>query len=653
MQDPQYTCRRFTRTIRAVTCVAVLVGTPGIAAAQRGTFIDAAIAFRLSLAGTSGDEGRRLTAHLGEMAASLKVWDRALEMSVADLRSARADAPHDRAVAIHTRLASLFVERWRLDDALAELDAAITLDRSAPALVILRGLVHEAAGASREALEDFRRAWMLDPGDPIAAYLVLDRGRTEERDGPSPQLDALLDAMATARDRRISFIELALIRDSAADWPVFAPAAYAEGFRLFADGRYIEAVESFRRAASRDPLVVDPAARDARLALGIANVHASRFRAAIEHFEAVAAAVPGSSEARRLLAAAYAADGRHAEALPYLEAAVRLSPGDERARIALARALMRLERWTDAEAVLRNAIDAMPASGEARWLMADVYEQLERWTDAIQALEDATMLPMLAGRGPLYWRLGNSWLRQQDFEGVTRALAMHARLDPNDFVVRRELGLAYTRLADRDRALMELAMADLLGAEDPEVLAAIGQVHLESGHLALSEAPARRAIELDPNHVRGRYVLGTALLRLGRVREGAEHLAVLKRLREEERESQRRSYFAGTLMLQADRYAEEGRYERAAGVWMEMATLRPHDPGHRIALARALALGGDADGAVVVLELAAAMDGAPAEVHRELAALYAQLGRPEDSVRAQVTYERLRREPAAAPRSIR
>jgi Flp pilus assembly protein TadD len=82
------------------------------------------------------------------------------------------------------------------------------------------------------------------------------------------------------------------------------------------------------------------------------------------------------------------------------------------------------------------------------------------------------------------------------------------------------------------------------------------------------------------------------------------------------------------------RHAEEGRYDLAAVVWKEITALEPHDPEPRMAHASALALGGDATGAVAVLELAATLDGAPAEIHRELASLYERLGR----TRARATY---------------
>jgi tetratricopeptide (TPR) repeat protein len=639
------------RTMRALTCIVLLLGAPGVAAAQRDAFIDSAIAFRLSLAGTYGDEGPQILAHLDQMATSLAIWDRALELGVTDLREELAHAPAARALVLHRHLASLFVERQHLDDALAELDAAMVLaltPEETASLLLFRGLVHQAAGASHDARQDVRQAWALDPRDLITAYLAFDRDGVPASDGSAPQMDTLLelllDALTPPRDRPIAFMEFALIEDGAADWPVFAPAAYAEGFRLFADGQYVEALERFRTAASQDPLVIDPASREPRLALGIAHVHAFQFRQAVDHFEAVATAIPGSSEARRLLARAHATEGRDAEALPHFEAAVRLAPKDERARVSLAHTLMRLERWTDAEAVLRDTIDVLPASADARLALADLYEQRERWDEAIHALEDTVALPMLAGRGALYWRLGDHYQRQQDFEAVIRMLSMSLGIAPNNDVVRRELGLAYTRLGARDNALLELLMTALMvSADAPHVLAAIGRILLESGRHAQAEAPLRRAIAADPAHAEARYVLGMVLLRLGRAGESAAHLAVFRQLLEDEREAIGHRHLADSLRHQAARHAEEGRYDLAAGVWKEIAALEPYDPEPRMAHASALALGGDATGAVAVLELAATLDGAPAGIHRELASLYERLGRTEDSIRAQATYERLRR----------
>ena len=75
---------------------------------------------------------------------------------------------------------------------------------------------------------------------------------------------------------------------------MFSPALYAVGFRLVMDGRYADAIASFRRAS-----------------------RAIRFVAG------------GPGESHRLQAAVYADAGNDAKSIEELETAVRLAPDDE------------------------------------------------------------------------------------------------------------------------------------------------------------------------------------------------------------------------------------------------------------------------------------------------------------------------------------
>ena len=89
-----------------------------------------------------------------------------------DLRPALPTAARDAAMHVRVTLASLYLERGRLTDALAREESTrrSSLDGDRAALHLLRGLAHRAAsGNSEEALRAFRRASSLDPADPVKA----------------------------------------------------------------------------------------------------------------------------------------------------------------------------------------------------------------------------------------------------------------------------------------------------------------------------------------------------------------------------------------------------------------------------------------------------------------------------------------------------
>lgn len=526
---------------RAVFAVALVAAslTPSTASAQKDRFIDALIAFRTALGGTYGDEGPQLEAGLDGMVSSLAAWDREAAASEKELRSGLSDAPTEDRLRRRIALASLKLDRDRWADALGDLDAAVAANPDRAFVYLARGLVRDTAGDTVRAVSDFQRAWDLDRGDPVKAYLLVTRGLAAGAlDDPGPPLGALLAALQSATGAPAGFMEIGLLRDRA-DWPVFAPAAYAEGFALVAEGRYSEAVASFRATVALDPLI-DRAAKTEGLIRGIVSLRNGQYAAAITHLELAVQASPASAEAHRLLGTACHLAQRPAESLEHLTAAIRLAPSDERARIALARALLTRERWEEAEQALHETIAALPASGEARWALARLYIQSDRSLEAIAELEALSTFPMLAGRGQLDWLRAGLYRRHQDLEAMTRALSERARLDLNNPVVHKDLGLAHLLRGSRRQALAELLMTARFSPDDLETLARIGQIHLDDGRYADAEAVLRRVVARAPDMARARFALGTTLLRLGRAEEGQAELAAFRRLSASMLEAERR-----------------------------------------------------------------------------------------------------------------
>jgi tetratricopeptide (TPR) repeat protein len=586
---------------RAAALFALLLMLPAPAAAQKHAFVDALIAFHSALPGTYGDEGSRVLAHIEQMASSLDAWEESSRAAEGDLKARAGTAPAD--LALH------YLDQGQLAAAIEAMTSAVLAEPRRAALHLFLGLMHDAAGHAGEAASAFRTAFELDPASPVHAYLV---GARRAPDAGDETLAPIVAAMMSAESTRrtASFIQLALIDDKTAGTPVFAPAAYAAGFASIAEGRYRQAIDQFRTAASRDPLVVDPAGRAERILQGIQALKEKRGDAAIEHLEAAVAALPASAEARRVLGIAYRANGRLPQSVAHFEAAVALAPRDERARVSLATTLAEAGNLPEAERVLRETIEMLPASGEARWALADVHEKLGRGLDAMATLESATPLTVLAGKAALYWRIADLAHRHQDYPRVIEMLSSRVRLLPNDALAHRDLGMAHTRVGRNDEALIELLMAAILGQQDAGMLAAIGQIHLNAGRLEAADGVLRRAIALDPRLPQARYALGSTLQRLGRAQEAKQQLDEFQRLRAAALQEQRRSFEIETLMHEGDLLVRDGKLE---------AAIAPYE--------KAAALGG------------------PADIYRQLADIFEKLGRAADRANALAAYEeRLQKE---------
>src|SRR4051812_41134370 len=573
--------------------VAFLFSLPVRAAAQKSAFIDAFIDFHLALSGTYGDEGPRVMAALERMAISLDAWERANREAEQSLKARASTTPADFAL--------LYIDELRLDDAITSIQAAIDLEPRRASYHELLGLLEQATGRPVQAGTPFMRAHNLDPTDRIATYLlaahVADQG-----DGDAAPLAAAMATPISDRGPLVwPFPPLALLDDlSSRSMPVFSPPLYAAGFEAMAMGRLRDGLDRFRGATAEDPLIVDPAVRTPSVRAGISALRDRRGSEAITQLAAAAAAFPSSSETHRALGVAYRAVGRLQDSVAQFETAVRLAPRYQRARLALGTTLMEAGRLAEAERVLRQTIEVMPASGDARWALAQLYERLDRGSDAVVTLEAATSLTVMAGKSHLYWRIAQlAHGYQRDHARVIAVLSRRAWLLPGEAGAHQDLGLAYYRAGRMDEGLIELQMARLLGREDAEMLTAIGHIHLAAGRLDEAERTARQAVALDPDLPQARYILGTTLQRTGRSEEAAQHLNALRQLQTTAIEAQRRTFAIDSAVNHA-------RHLARAGQLVQSAT----------AYERAVRLGAEPD------------------VLRELAAIYAKLGRSEDRARA-------------------
>jgi tetratricopeptide (TPR) repeat protein len=513
--------------------VALLV-LPVPAAAQKDSFVDSFIAFHSALAGAYGDEGAAVTAALERMTSSLEVWEQTQVQAEAALKQRAGITPGE--------LALFYAENVRFEEAHRAAAAAIAAEPARGSLQTFRGLLLEAAGHRPDAAATFAAAARSDPRDPVAIYLAASRMSPESSPEERQVLSAALMTAAGSWPQRAPFLQFELINDFLSKVPVFSPAAYEDGFALFASGRFRDAIARFKAAAAADPLVVDSAARNAQVQAGVAALRGKQGPQALQQLQAAAKAMPDSSEAHRVLGVAYRATARLDDSIRHLENAVRLAPRDERARVTLGATLAEAGKLPDAERVLRQTVTMLPKSGEARWALARVYERQNRGLEAIATLEEAALLTVVAGKAALYWRIAELAHRHQDYERVVTALSHRARLLPNEGHAHKDLGLAFGRLGRSDEALIELLMATLLGVEDAETLVAIGQIHLGADRFDAAERALRAAVALDPKSAQARYVLGMTLTRVGRTAEAKEHLDEFRRLRAAALSEQQREF---------------------------------------------------------------------------------------------------------------
>jgi tetratricopeptide (TPR) repeat protein len=615
---------------------------PSPAIAQRGPFFSAVVSFYRASAGLYGDEGPQLTAQLAAMSTALDRWDREIGDAERELRSQLQSVDEVQTkLQIHTTLASLYVERGRLSDAVREFDEDITIDPRRAAFHRLKGLVLQAASRHAEAADAFRTAWLLDPGDPQNAYRLIAfrsvRAAPEEIERGRETL-ANLERRLIRREQAgtsAPFTNLSAIVDDAGGGMAFVPAAYASGFSFILQGELDRGVAELRAAIANDPLVTDPASRSESMVRGIAALRQGVVASAIEHLQTAVAGAGDSSEAHRVLATAYAIAGDIARSAQHLRDAVRLNPRDERSRLALAQTFTAVGRSAEAEDVLRTAVADLPNASALRWRFS-TRSQAGQDEDDLALIDMADRLVLLVGKGQLYRALaGLAQLHLDDAKAIG-LLERAVRITPNNAAAHKALGRALVENGRETEGYAELVIALLLDPDDVETLTALGTWHLTADQPAFSVAALERAVGIDPTNRLAIHALAGALIRVGRAAEGKQRLQESGRLQAQAIDDDRRAKAAAVLRLNAEMRMAERDYAAAVDIWREAILLQPGAAVH-LRLAEALAAANRPDEAVAAYLAAISLE-AGSDAHRRLAELYDSLGRTGEAGRERSVY---------------
>jgi tetratricopeptide (TPR) repeat protein len=147
----------------------------------------------------------------------------------------------------------------------------------------------------------------------------------------------------------------------------------------------------------------------------------------------------------------------------------------------------------------------------------------------------------LAGRHALYVGIGRLSQVQGEYDAAIAAFSEAALLSPNDPVIRRELAAAFVAAGRADDAFAELVAALLLAPENVEVLAAVGQLYLDTDRPAEAIPVLQRVLAIRATRYETHYALATALSRVGRTGDAARAFERFDRLSREALADRRRS----------------------------------------------------------------------------------------------------------------
>ncbi len=526
-----------------IVLVSALTLPASLQAQGKDRFVQALEDFSNAVAGTHGDEAPTLLGAVDAMRKGLEEWDALVANVESRFASESGAAPPPVAARMRAALGAVYLERGRVEDALAQFDAAVELDEQFADVHVLRALAYELMNRPQDAALAHRSLWLKDPGNPAHAYLFLrttpDTGALTDAAVAMQALEAAVERPGTSGGGPV-FATVGVVDDASVSAPVFPPAAYSEAFSLLRATRYDTAVARLRAVSASDPLVTDTGLQDAAVREAIAGLR--RGEPSAVTLLAEAASRVGSGELHRILGVAYWDRTQYDQALEHLRRAVRLNPGDERARLALADVLVASGDPVSARAALLETVVALPDSGQALWKLGRLHQASGNEPGALQAYEAAAGFPPLAGSGHVQAAIGRLYHNRLALDAAAAAYARRVALTPNDSAAHVDLGEVYRVQGRLDAAMREFLMAALLDPGSATAFATIGQIHAAAGRDTDAVTMLRRAADLDGSHLEARYALSRALMRLGRMEEARMELEVFEQLQVTAMEDERRRF---------------------------------------------------------------------------------------------------------------
>jgi Tfp pilus assembly protein PilF len=298
--------------------------------------------------------------------------------------------------ASRAELGAALLEGGLVDEAVAELNAAVALDSSNVEAVIALSRAHlrrkdiKAAGLALESAV----ARGLDSARVYAALAdVYEAGGYVENAIPAMRLAIARDSRNESyrlryglllNDTKAPAAAAIRLREALKEFPDSSPLWLALGIAQMGDGKSDDARKSFERA-----LELDPRSAPALAYLGSTYGERGEYAEAASYYERAIAAAPNVAVPYYLAADALLkepeVDAPRVE--KYLARAVELEPDFASAHMSLAKLYVRGERWTEAAAAFERVTRLDPESAEAHYQLGRVYVRLKRGPDAQRELD--------------------------------------------------------------------------------------------------------------------------------------------------------------------------------------------------------------------------------------------------------------------------
>ena len=459
---------------------------------------------------------------------------------------------------------------------LRELQTASMLKPDDPQIEMATGVAANQAGQSEQAEAAFRRVLKVHP-DAVPALAGLSEALLAEK-----RYMAVISALKDAQPDEVLQLNLAIAYsknnqlDQARDilssivkeHPTYAQAHLNLGILYTEQSRYREAVDEFQAALKIDPN--DDIARSSCIkALIILGEVDSALPMAQEHLRRN----PENAEGLYLFGAVQRERGQYTDAVRVLTKAVTLQPNSFDSRYNLGFSLAKLGRREEARKQLEGALKLKPDSTEARFQLASVLRAMgfkneaEAQLKAFQAGKNESVSQDVAG---VKVNQANQYLTSGEAQKAVALYREAIVADPKNGRTYYDLAIALDRLSDvageRDALEKSISLDEQFALSRNQY----GLILLQANELKKAEAQLKKAIELDPQFAEAQSNLGVLYGRQGRNEEAEKQF----RHATQDNPQYTQAFINLGLIL-----ASESRFSEAHEVFQHALSQQPSNPG--------------------------------------------------------------------------
>ena len=276
-----------------------------------------------------------------------------------------------------------------------------------------------------------------------------------------------------------------------------------------------------------------PAVAGVRLNIGLVYFRQNDFLSAIKPFESVVKQAPDSFQARYLLGLCYFFNDRWADTVTALEPLWGQASSQLNYLYVLARAAEKSNNAALEERAQSRLVEVGQGTPEYRLIIGKAHYNRGEYDDAVRELEAAALadpkLPFV------HFNLGLAYVRKQDNERARHEFKKDLELAPDASFTYEQLGNVEATLQHEDEAAKNYRQAVKLDVR--LVSARMGLAKIEEQrknyHAALAEL--NEVIRLDAGNASARYLRGQVLVRMGHEKEGRTELATATKMLNQQR----------------------------------------------------------------------------------------------------------------------